>query len=230
MPYANQSVITVTENGDEYIKFTLEDTHLSVANAIRRACQADVPTIAIDYIQVIENTTMLNDEFIAQRVGLIPLTSDDIVDRMIYFRQCACTDSCPDCTVEMNLDVECEDEDERSITSADFSTSNPHVVPATMRVDVNAETGANDPILIVKIRRGQHLKLRVLGKKGFAKEHVKWCPTSSVGFEYDPDNALKHVLLVKPEDWPKSEHSTLERGEQQPVFSPYADVRLYRLI
>lgn len=147
MPYANQSVLSVTQNVDDYIRFTLEDTHLSVANAIRRTCQADVPTIAIDWIQIEENTTMLHDEFIAQRVGLIPLTSDDIVDRLIYFRECPCAEFCPDCTVEFDLDVECEDEDQRAVTSADLKTSNPRVVPATSRngddVDFNEQVMPN---------------------------------------------------------------------------------------
>ena len=55
------------------MSFVLSDTDTSVANTLRRIMIAEVPTLAIDLVEFSENSTVLNDEYIAHRLGLIPI-------------------------------------------------------------------------------------------------------------------------------------------------------------
>lgn len=59
-------------------EFVLSGTDPSVANALRRVMLVDVPTIAIDLVEIEANSTVLNDEFIAHRLGLIPIVSNRV--------------------------------------------------------------------------------------------------------------------------------------------------------
>ncbi|KAG4220774.1 hypothetical protein PC116_g30747, partial [Phytophthora cactorum] len=78
--------------------------------------------------------------------------------------------------------------------------------------------------LICKLRKGQELKLSCIAKKGIAKEHAKWSPTSAIGFEYDPHNKLHHLDL-----WPKSKYADVEEppAEGQPFDYDAVPSRFY---
>ncbi|CAG8464920.1 3195_t:CDS:2 [Ambispora leptoticha] len=191
--------IIIQELDSEKIKFILTNTELSVANALRRLMIAEVPTIAIDMVEIELNTSVLADEFIAHRLGLIPLDSME-AEKIKYTRECNCSQYCPNCSVELTLHAKCvQDGQSLEVCSRDLQTSDPRVSPV-LKDD-------NDKgILIAKLRKGQELKVKCVAKKGVAKEHAKWSPCAAVAFEYDPHNRLRHTHYWKEEDekkeWP----------------------------
>lgn len=68
--------INVIKLSDEEIVFDLIGVDASIANALRRILIAEVPTVAIETVFMLSNTSIIQDEVLAHRLGLIPLKID----------------------------------------------------------------------------------------------------------------------------------------------------------
>lgn len=127
---------------DDYLKFELRDTDSSVANALRRVMIAEVPTVAVDLVEIEVNSSVLNDEFIAHRLGLIPLTSDRAMS-MRFSRDCDACDGdgqCEYCSVEFHLRAKCIGDQTLDVTSKDLLSSDHTVTP----IDFSDSPAADD--------------------------------------------------------------------------------------
>ena len=123
--------VKIRELRDDYAKFELHDTDVSMANALRRVMIAEVPTIAIDLVEIEVNSSVLNDEFIAHRLGLIPLTSERAMS-MRFSRDCDACDGdgqCEFCSVEFHLRAKCHSDQTLDVSSKDLYSSDHTVVP-----------------------------------------------------------------------------------------------------
>ena len=81
--------IEILDLTPDTIKFALTGCDVSLANALRRVMISEVPTLAPHLVSITENTSVLHDEFLCQRIGLIPFVSD-IVDDFQYPWTCNC--------------------------------------------------------------------------------------------------------------------------------------------
>ncbi|KAJ1610898.1 RNA polymerase II B3 subunit [Cryptosporidium canis] len=183
----------ITELTPNSIRFTLSNTDLSMANTLRRIILAEIPTLAIDLVTMIDNTSVLHDEFIAHRMGLIPLDSRDIRD-FNFKDRCDCQERCKKCSIEYMLDVTCEPGKTRNVTHYDIQ---PVVTTCTVPMPVPAkesDDGMNSGILIAKLGPGQRIAMRMTACKGIGKFHAKWIPVSVATFTNEADVRINYSL------------------------------------
>ena len=93
------SSLEVVKKDSQKISVKLKGVPIQYANALRRICLNGVPIFAIDTVDIIENSSVLPDEGLAHRLGLIPITTD--LSRFNEPSKCDCNSEsgCSNCKV-----------------------------------------------------------------------------------------------------------------------------------
>jgi DNA-directed RNA polymerase I and III subunit RPAC1 len=68
--------INVLSSSDEEIVFDMAGIEAPLANALRRIMISEVATMAIDKVNLWQNTSIIPDEVLVHRIGLIPIKVD----------------------------------------------------------------------------------------------------------------------------------------------------------
>ncbi len=134
----------VLSKNERRIDIELKDITPAFVNSIRRYSINMVPVYAIDSITVYENTTALFDEYIAHRIGQIPLTTPEKGPK--------------DTEVGVFLDFQ----GPGVIMSGDLKSNNDEVKPAL------------DNIPILTLKEGQTLRIEGKIKKDIGRHHAKF--------------------------------------------------------
>jgi len=165
--------IEVLEKNDKNMRLLIRGADIPFLNALRRTIIAEVPCMAIDEVVMIENSSILQDEIIAHRLGLIPLKTD--LESYNLPEECPCKSEfgCNLCRVTLTLDVEAKEET-RMVYSGELKSENPEIVPAS------------DKIPIIKLAKEQKLRLEAYARLGKGKNHAKWQPVSMCTYKYFP--------------------------------------------
>jgi len=165
--------IQVLEQDSTAIRLHIQGADAPLINALRRITIAEVPCMAIDEVVMIENSSLLQDEFIALRLGLIPLKTD--LDSYNLPEDCSCESEfgCNLCRVSLTLDAEAK-EGTRTVYSEELISENPDITPVSGRIP------------IVKLAKEQKLKLEAYARLGKGKDHAKWQPVSTCSYKYFP--------------------------------------------
>ncbi len=176
-------VQVLRKKGDTLV-FVLDGVTPAFANALRRIMISEVPTLAIEWVDFHENGSILFDEMVAHRLGLIPLIFDP---RKLNLKdECKCGGKgCPLCEVAFSL----EKKGPAVVHSGDLKPSNKAVKP----------TSPNFPI--VELLKGQNIKFEARAQLGMGREHAKW-QAANAAYQYYPE--LEVSKGCKPQDLRKA--------------------------
>jgi DNA-directed RNA polymerase subunit D len=173
--------VGVVEKSNERIVVRFSNIPRQYVNSLRRLAISEVPTLAIDDVVVLENSSVMHDEAVAHRLGLIPLRTDP--GRFVMPTECDCksTLGCSKCRVLLVLDAEAN-EKTMVVTSGELVSEDEMVKPVSKDI----------PIIV--LAPNQKLKFEAYARLGIGKDHAKWQPTSAAVVKDGKDDEIILVL------------------------------------
>ncbi|RME32001.1 DNA-directed RNA polymerase subunit D [Candidatus Woesearchaeota archaeon] len=150
---------TISKGANELVVLC-ENTTYAHMNTLRRLCMNEVPTLAIELVEFTKNSSILYDEIIALRLGLLPLATD-----------------LGSYSLPSETEKESGDYSAKSSVKATLKAKGPCVVYAK---DLNFKDPKVKPVYpdmpIVKLLEGQDVELIATAVLGVGREHAKWSP------------------------------------------------------
>src|SRR5919206_1127144 len=173
--------IDIIQKEDQILTIKFNNVPRQYVNAIRRLSISEVPTLAIDDVVILDNSSVMHDEAVAHRLGLIPLRTD--LDRFVMPHDCDCksTLGCSKCRVLLVLDAEASDKT-MIVTSSELVSEDEMVKPISKDI----------PIIV--LAPNQKLKFEAYARLGIGKDHAKWQPTAAAVVKDGKDE--DEIILV----------------------------------
>ena len=165
--------LNIISQNEQKVSVKLKGIPLQYANALRRICLNGVPIYAIDTVDMMINSSIMADEGIAHRLGLIPLKTelsaveqDNESDKVMF-------------TLDSG-----ETTETRTVLSGELKSLDDVIKPVS------------DDIPIVTLAPGQRLKLETYARLGRGTEHAKW-NSANVSILTESNNDDERILTVE---------------------------------
>lgn len=185
----------INGDGKDEIVFDVSGIDPALANALRRTLLAEVPSVAIEKVWISDNTSVIPDEILAHRLGLIPLKVDPT---KMTFRPSPDGDTeiepSDTDTLMFTLCVECTEvtddvTGERVVKNREVYSSDLVWVPQGDQEEFFGDEipkPAQDKILIAKLNPGQRIDVVCHAVKGIGKDHAKFSPVGTACYRLLP--------------------------------------------
>lgn len=139
------------------VVFDVSGADVRTMNMFRRTVIAGVPSMAVEKVILYDNSSILNDELLSHRLGLVPLTTD--LKTYVSPSECNCKgEGCGRCSCKLTIDVT----GPATVHSGDMKPVDENVKPVHMKIP------------IVKLLADQRVKLEAEAVIGTGREHIKW--------------------------------------------------------
>ncbi|PHH92336.1 hypothetical protein CDD83_7824 [Cordyceps sp. RAO-2017] len=195
--------------------FSLVGLDASLANAFRRILMAEIPTLAIENVYIENNTSVVQDEVLAHRLGLIPFDGgrEGLHSFLRWHRKPAPGEDpyagCFDWnTVRLELNVSCSVNRDAAPGETDPTRAYHHAhvyardivfVPTGKQADYFAGADAirpvNPDILIAKLRPRQAINLSMHMHKGIGADHAKFSPVATASYRLMPTITITRPIV-----------------------------------
>ena len=193
--------------------FSLIGIDASLANAFRRILIAEIPTLAIETVFMEDNTSVVQDEVLSHRLGLVPFKGgkEGLLNFMKWYRkpgpgQDAFANTWDVNTVQMKLNVECtripgvapeETDPAKLYKNANVYAKDLVFSPIGRQEEYfsgeNAIAPVHPDILLAKLRPGQAIALEAHMHKGIGADHAKFSPVATASYRL-----LPAITIMKP--------------------------------
>jgi len=150
--------IKILDTSDDSVNILFKNVPVEIINSIRRISMSEVPTLAIDKVFIFRNDSVLNDQMLAHRLGLIPLKTP--VDKYKYGDE----EGKPE-YVSLSLTIEAKN-GFRTVYAKDIKSNDKEVYPLY------------EDIEIVRLAPGEGLDIEMWAIMGTGREHAKWSPVT----------------------------------------------------
>ena len=165
---------------------------------------AEIPTIAIEKVEMWQNTSIIPDENLAHRMGLVPLAVDprlfeyktsakkpyDETNSLRFKLHKICTKKDPSAK---NIQIKSIHDEEKHYNNANVYSGDLEWIPIGNQAERFRSEGIPEPkplhddILLAKLRPGQEIEMELVCEKGIGKTHAKWSPVCTAYYRNLPD-------------------------------------------
>ena len=154
--------VKVFEKSGTEVTYLIEGEDVELVSSFRRAAMSEVPTLAIEDVEIDKNSSALYDEIVAHRLGLIPLKTD--LKTYNFRDKCKCKGKgCARCEVKFKLKAK----GPGTVYAKELVPSDKKIKPAY------------GDMPIVKLLKGQEIELVATAILGTGTQHAKWSPCSA---------------------------------------------------